>query len=107
MRIVCFSGSHRPLWAVYGEYQFLPRQRWIHNLEHGAVVMLYHPCANKNQVQLLKKIVKMCLYRHIITPYNLLTPERVIIKFKDLNLNLKTIFLAFSSTDLGSSLGDV
>lgn len=39
--------------------------------------MLYHPCANKNQVEYLKKIVKLCLYRHIITPYNLLSPERV------------------------------
>lgn len=77
---ICFSGTHRPLWAAYGEYTFLPIQRWIHNLEHGAVVMLYHPCANKNEVQYLKKVVKLCLYRHIITPYNLLSSERVSIK---------------------------
>ena len=27
------SGSHRPAWARYGEYKFLPKQRWLHNLE--------------------------------------------------------------------------
>ncbi|KAJ8967656.1 hypothetical protein NQ314_002691 [Rhamnusium bicolor] len=70
------SGTHRPLWAVYGEYTFLPRQRWIHNLEHGGVVMLYHPCANKNQVNTLRNLVKSCLYRHVITPYNLLSLDR-------------------------------
>ncbi|RZC14256.1 uncharacterized protein BDFB_003171, partial [Asbolus verrucosus] len=68
-------GTHRPLWARYGEYTFLPKQRWLHNLEHGAVVMLYHPCADKNEVNILKILVKKCLYRHIITPYNLLSPE--------------------------------
>ncbi|XP_060529352.1 uncharacterized protein LOC132703853 [Cylas formicarius] len=71
-------GSHRPLWAKYGEYTFLPRQRWLHNLEHGAVAMLYHPCANRNEVNIVKKIIKSCLYRHVITPYNLLTPNRPI-----------------------------
>ncbi|KAF2893780.1 hypothetical protein ILUMI_12391 [Ignelater luminosus] len=69
-------GTHRPLWPKYGEYLFLPKQRWIHNLEHGAVVMLYHPCANGLEIQLLKKLVKGCLYRHAITPYTLLPPER-------------------------------
>ncbi|CAH1960880.1 unnamed protein product [Acanthoscelides obtectus] len=69
-------GTHRPLWAIYGEYTFVPIQRWLHNLEHGAVVMLYHPCANKNQVNFLKKMVKSCLYKHVITPYDQLTVER-------------------------------
>lgn len=71
------SGTHRPLWAKYGSYKFLPKQRWIHNLEHGAVVMLYHPCANRLEVNILRNLVEKCLYRHVITPYNLLTPERV------------------------------
>jgi len=31
--IYFFSGSHRPAWARYGEYKFLPKQRWLHNLE--------------------------------------------------------------------------
>ncbi|XP_046466007.1 uncharacterized protein [Neodiprion pinetum] len=69
-------GSHRPVWPVYGEYQFLPRQRWIHSLEHGAIVMLYHPCANSLEIKRLKKLVAGCLRRHIITPYSLLDEDR-------------------------------
>ena len=34
----------------YGEYAYLPPQRWLHSLEHGAIVLLYHPCANSDQV---------------------------------------------------------
>lgn len=44
-------GAHRPLWPKYGEYEFCPVQRWLHSIEHGAVVLLYHPCANKNEVR--------------------------------------------------------
>lgn len=63
-------GDHRPVWPVYGEYKYAPPQRWIHSLEHGAVVMLYHPCANMLQVDKLKTLVRGCLRRHLITPYN-------------------------------------
>ncbi|XP_029042753.1 uncharacterized protein LOC114875985 [Osmia bicornis bicornis] len=69
-------GAHRPLWPVYGEYKFLPKQRWLHSLEHGAVVMLYHPCANPLEVKRLKDLVTGCLLRHVITPYNALTEDR-------------------------------
>ncbi|XP_023712486.1 uncharacterized protein LOC111867147 isoform X3 [Cryptotermes secundus] len=69
-------GTHRPLWPRYGEYKFVPRQRWVHNLEHGAVVMLYHPCANQLEVNRLRHLVTNCLRRHIITPLALLDEER-------------------------------
>jgi len=59
-----------------GVNKYLPKQRWIHNLEHGGIVMLYHPCALHSQVNKLKKLVKNCLYRHIITPYEDLLPDR-------------------------------
>lgn len=37
------SGEHYPVWAPYGEQTFaLPRGYWVHNLEHGAVVVTYH-----------------------------------------------------------------
>ena len=26
-------GDHRPNWARYGEYLYVPPQRWLHNLE--------------------------------------------------------------------------
>lgn len=88
-------GPHRPLWARYGEYKYLPPQRWLHNVEHGAIVALYHPCADPDQVceeikldcnvlktisqvRLLKEIVKNCLFRHVISPYSKLTAERPI-----------------------------
>jgi hypothetical protein len=37
------SGSHYPVWADFGAYDFpLPRGYWVHNLEHGAVVVTYN-----------------------------------------------------------------
>jgi hypothetical protein len=37
------SGSHYPVWADFGVYDFpLPRGFWMHNLEHGAVVVTYN-----------------------------------------------------------------
>lgn len=62
------GGPHRPLWPVYGEYMYLPPQRWIHSLEHGAVVFLYHPCADQREVATLRRVVTSCLRRHVITP---------------------------------------
>lgn len=63
-------------WAAYGDYVYLPVQRWLHNIEHGSIVALYHPCANKNLTNRLKKLVKGCLYRHVITTYKKLKHER-------------------------------
>jgi len=40
------SGEHYPNWADFGVYDFaLPRGFWVHNLEHGAVVVTYN-CPN-------------------------------------------------------------
>jgi hypothetical protein len=39
--------------------------------------MLYHPCAHPAEVNKLKKLVKNCVGKHIITPSNLVPPERV------------------------------
>lgn len=73
--VIPTSGAHRPLWARYGEYRYLPKQRWLHNLEHGAAVFLYHPCADEREVTRLRRIAKGCLRKHIITPYKELTRE--------------------------------
>uniref|UniRef100_A0A1L8DP15 Putative conserved secreted protein n=1 Tax=Nyssomyia neivai TaxID=330878 RepID=A0A1L8DP15_9DIPT len=69
-------GPHRPIWPRYGEYLYVPVQRWIHNLEHGGIVALYHPCAHEGLTKKLKTLVKGCLYRHIITASERLTPDR-------------------------------
>jgi hypothetical protein len=45
------------------------------SIQHGAIVMLYHPCADPNQVGMLRRIVKGCLHRHVITPYKELPAE--------------------------------
>ncbi|KAG0715432.1 hypothetical protein GWK47_011932 [Chionoecetes opilio] len=69
-------GPHRPLWPVFGEYQFVPVQRWLHSLEHGGIVMLYDPCTEPLLVHRLRKLLKGCFRKHIITPYTLLTKKR-------------------------------
>ncbi|KAK3921906.1 Tumor protein p53-inducible protein 13 [Frankliniella fusca] len=69
-------GPHRPAWPRYGEYSFVPVQRWLHTLEHGGVVMLYHPCAHPLEVERLKRIVRACLFRHVITPNAHLKADR-------------------------------
>ncbi|XP_046642456.1 uncharacterized protein LOC124327531 [Daphnia pulicaria] len=67
--------GHRPLWPIFGEYQFVPPQRWLHNVEHGAIIMLYHPCAEPSEILKLKKLVKSCLWKYVITPWNMLSRE--------------------------------
>jgi len=62
-------GDHRPLWPKFGEYVYVPPQRWLHNIEHGAVIMLYHPCAHPAMVNRLKRLVKGCIRKHIISAY--------------------------------------
>jgi hypothetical protein len=71
------SGDHRNMWAKYGEYTRLPPQRWLHNLEHGAIVFLYHPCAPTEQIDQLRQIARAqandsdtnAPFRWILTPY--------------------------------------
>lgn len=63
------GGPHRPNWPIYGEYKYCPPQRWVHVLEHGAVVFLYHPCAEPKEVEKLKQVVHSCIRRHVLTPY--------------------------------------
>ena len=70
-------GDHRPLWPRYGEYRFVPVQRWLHNIEHGAVIMLFDPCTLDSEVQKLKKIVQGCIKKHVITPTTFLSSKRV------------------------------
>lgn len=39
--------------------------------------MLYHPCTHPVLVQRMRAVLKGCLFRHIITPYNLVPEDRV------------------------------
>jgi len=69
-------GDHRPLWPKFGEYRFVPRERWLHNIEHGSVVMLYDPCVIHSERDKLKEVVRNCIKKHIITPTTFLSPKR-------------------------------
>ena len=52
------SGPHWPLWARWGIYaQEVPPEAWVHNLEHGGIVILYRcdtPCPDL--IQRLREI---------------------------------------------------
>lgn len=69
------SGPHRPDWARWGEYAFLPPQRWLYNLELGGVVVLYNPCMPPRLLEDLRVFLRDQSaddggpYRWIITPY--------------------------------------
>lgn len=69
------SGPHRPAWARWGEYDYLPPQRWVHNLEHGGVALLYHPCADAASVDALRAFAEARpeddggAFRWVLTPY--------------------------------------
>lgn len=65
------SGHHRGDWARWGEYTSLPPQRWLHNLEHGGVAFLYHPCAPAAMVDDLRAVIaeRPADFRWVLTPY--------------------------------------
>ena len=69
------SGPHRSSWAKWGEYEYLPPQRWLHNLEHGGIAFLYHPCAEESVIDSLRNIAcsiaddETGAFRWVLTPY--------------------------------------
>ncbi len=69
------SGPHRSMWGRWGEYEYMPPQRYIHNLEHGGVAILYHPCVEKEIVDSLRALACSIPdddggeFRWVLTPY--------------------------------------
>lgn len=69
------SGPHRPQWARWGEYSALGPDRWLHNMEHGGITLLYHPCAGTEVVDQLRAIARSMPadetgeFRWILAPY--------------------------------------
>lgn len=69
------SGAHRADWAHYGEFAFLPPQRWLYNLELGSVAVLYNPCAPASLVDALRNLLReqpddlTGPFRWVLTPY--------------------------------------
>jgi SAM-dependent methyltransferase len=50
------SGNHYPIWARWAVHTDLARGYWIHNLEHGGVVLLYHPDAAQTDIDAMLAI---------------------------------------------------
>lgn len=72
------SGDHSVVWEGWGEKigSPVPRSRWIHNLEHGGVVLLYNcpesaPC--DEEIGVLERVIGECPdLRILLTPDPLL-----------------------------------
>ena len=45
-----FSINSSPKLCIFATTSYLPPERWQHNLEHGSVVLLYHPCLDNTQL---------------------------------------------------------
>lgn len=69
------SGNHNPCWVAFGEYDHeIADERWVHNLEHGGVVFLYHcPSGCAAEVAELEALIVGKPFA-LLTPYSLL-PE--------------------------------
>jgi hypothetical protein len=54
------SGPHNPCWTYWGVHEEPTRaERWVHNLEHGGVVFLYHcPEGCDEEIAKLKALIK-------------------------------------------------
>jgi hypothetical protein len=68
------GGAHRPFWARWGEYSVLPPEIYIHNLEHGGMVLLYSPDTASEDVDVLREWARLQdlenggSFRWILTP---------------------------------------
>jgi hypothetical protein len=64
------GGDHNVCWLNFGVYdQEKPDERWVHNLEHGGVVFLYHcPSGCAAEVAALKKLMAG-KEQVLLTPY--------------------------------------
>lgn len=65
------SGDHDPCWAPWGVYATeIPDERWVHNLEHGGVVLLYDcPDGCPDEVAQMEAIIAERAVHGILTPY--------------------------------------
>ena len=97
---MCCSGDYRPLPPVYGEYDYLPPQRWMcaltvcvkrYLIESRQLSSLYPP------LSLTLSLPPLILSPHLVLSYSLLTSFSL-----TLSLPLST-FLFFLALDLAST----
>ncbi|HUG52305.1 MAG TPA: DUF3105 domain-containing protein, partial [Vicinamibacteria bacterium] len=54
------SGPHYPVWARYQAYTTpVARGYWVHNVEHGAIVLLYRPDASPAVIAALESAFRV------------------------------------------------
>lgn len=51
------TGTHREMWAKWGEYAYLPPHRYQHNVEHSSITFLYHHCLPPGEVCKIKSFI--------------------------------------------------
>ena len=53
------SGPHYPMWQTWGEHpETVPRGNWVHNLEHGGVVLAYLcPSDCPEELDVLRQVI--------------------------------------------------
>jgi hypothetical protein len=84
------TSTHREMWAKWGEYEFLPPHRWLHNLEHGGIAFLYHECLPAVELCKIKSYIAKLAARYLkeageplrwmLTPYkNLQHPMGIVL----------------------------
>jgi hypothetical protein len=81
------SGAHYPTWARYAEYETpVQRGHYVHNLEHGAIVVLYRPDAPAPTVDALRGAFRSvpddpaCGHkRALLTPDPLMQPQTAVV----------------------------
>jgi hypothetical protein len=49
------SGPNYEMWAAYQKFDTLARPHWVHNLRHGAIVLVYRPDAPQEVIDVLNK----------------------------------------------------
>ncbi|MCB9760334.1 MAG: DUF3105 domain-containing protein [Alphaproteobacteria bacterium] len=69
------SGPHNPCWLEPGVYtEEPPDERWVHTMEHGAVVYLYNcPDGCADEVAQLEALHQEDTQRTLVAPYSLMT----------------------------------
>jgi hypothetical protein len=52
------SGDHYPVWTRFEAFddEIVPPGYWVHNLEHGGIVLLYGPDADADEIEALLEL---------------------------------------------------
>jgi len=70
------NSKHRDQWGKWGQYEYIPPERWQHNTEHGGVAFLYNNCLGSTSICALRSFVSNIIgqddggaFRWVMSPY--------------------------------------